>query len=889
MGINIEMPWVLVLLLGNLFFLWLPKKLKRPSSVFYMTLRMLVYSLVVLSLAGISWLDTTEATHTIFLVDQSDSVAVIQDRVTAYINDQLDRREADDYAEIIVFGDNVAVEHMMTNGDINYDSHVMIDHGGTSLEKAYEFAINRFDPDKNKRLILISDFKETSGDLLPLLEDSNREKIEFKHYLLETAEKSDVQIVNVQAPTEVDQGESFPITVSVYANIESTATIVLMEEGNIVVQQEVHLKKGMQGYVFEDTLLKPGGHRYVASVDVLGDAYRQNNKWHHVVEVSGALSIVMIDPNDEGELYASLLMGQGIDITRITGNNARIPLEQLALYDGVVLINASIETLDRKFLEDLKLYVKELGGGLLAVGGDESYAVGGYEDTILEEILPVDMALEIDGESYDLAMMVVVDKSGSMSMSESGPTKMQMAKEAIIRVAETLSAKDQLGLVAFDGQPYEVLPLTEVASMDVITEKVSSVKADGGTSILPALDKGLKSLSKTALKGKHLLLVSDGQGEQNGFDFVIAQYPDVTISTIAIGENADARTMERIAHLGKGRFYQVTDYRKIPEIFTKETRLAMDAFIKEGTFVAEKNSRHPIVANVVEMPLLYGYIGTTPKDQAEMILSIEGEPLLSTWQYGLGRTMAWTSDVSNWSRLYYGEPRGVQLLTDLVSYIATLHDFSSMKLDVLSSNNTVSINGLLEDMEDVTFEVVNTEGEGSKFFVDRYSDGYFEGDKKFDAEGFFFLRAVDQVNQEVVYQSPIAVNYSKEYDTLHKQNILEAYVDKTGSLALDDHEAVFTEIPHKVKSQQNYDDALLLCAIILFVLDVACRKLRFDPIQRIMNKKRNQKEEDYREQSVPNKDVEAVMTAEKSSEVKIEKDGELLDTSRLLSKVRKRD
>lgn len=854
---------------------------------------MLVYSLVVLSLAGISWLDTTEATHTIFLVDQSDSVAARRDKVSAYINEQLAEKEADDYVEIIVFGDNVAVEHMMTNGDISYDHHVVINHGGTSLEKAYEFAINRFDQEKNKRLVLISDFKETSGNLLPLLEDAKEEAIEFKHYLIEVAEKSDVQIVNVQAPTEVDQGESFPITVNVYSNMDSTANIVLMEEGNIVLQQEVQLKKGMQRYVFEDTLLSPGGHRYVASVDVLGDAYRQNNKWHHVVEVSGAMSVLMLDPNDEGGVYASLLMGQGIDVTRVTEDNAKIPLEKMALYDGVVLINASIETLDRKFLEDLKLYVKELGGGLLVVGGDESYAVGGYEDTILEEILPVDMALKIDGESYDLAMMVVVDKSGSMSMSGNGPSKMQMAKEAVIRVAETLSGKDQLGLVAFDGQAYEVLPLTEVTSMDLITEKVASVKADGGTSILPALDQGLESLSKTALKGKHLLLVSDGQGEQNGFDFVIAQYPDVTISTIAIGGDADFRTMERIAKLGKGRFYQVADYRKIPEIFTKETRLAMDAYIKEGTFLAEKNSRHPIVANVLQMPLLYGYIGTTPKAQAEMILSVEDEPLLSTWQYGLGRTMAWTSDVNSWARLYYGQPQGVQLLTDLVSNIATLNEFSGMQLDVLSSNDTVRLSGLLEDMEDVSFEVINAEGEGSKVLVDHYSDGYFEGEKQFDAEGFFFLRAVDQANQEVLYQSPIAVNYSKEYDTLHKQNILEAYMDKTGSLALDDHQAIFTEIPHKAESQKNYDDALLLCAIILFVLDVACRKLRFDPIQRIMNRKQmmnqNQKEEAHREQSVLNTNVEAVMTREASSETKAESNDELLDTSRLLSKVRKRD
>ncbi len=884
MGINFETPIVLWLLLGNLFFLWVPRKVGKEKRHFYTGLRMLVFSLLVIGLAGISFIAETIESHTILLIDQSDSMTVQSKEITEFINESLGEKTENDYVEIISFGEGYGIEQLMTNDQFIYKPQSVIDKRGTNLEEALVFAINRLDQDKNKRIVLVSDFEETSGDLLSRLLETSIETIEFKHYQPIEKDVPDTQIVSVEMPKNIRKGERFPVAVSVYAQQQTSAVLSIYNDDQIVVQKTIDLKPGVQRFVFEDQLVSTGGHQYVAQIEAANDAVEQNNRWHNIIEVEGPPVLLMVDPKNEGDTYKQLLTQQGFQITHYNQTDADYTLEALAAYDAVILVNTSIEEVTLNFLASLELYVKELGGGLLVVGGSESYAVGGYEETVLEQLLPVNMALKVDGERYDLAMMVVVDKSGSMSGGDHGPSKMQMAKEAVIRVAKTLSVKDQLGLIAFDNQPYEVFPLSAVTEIEDMAKKVAGVKADGGTSILPALEGGLKMLDESALKGKHLLLVSDGQGERRGYDALIQNYPNVSISTITIGEDADSSTMKRIAEYGNGRFYQVLDYRRIPEIFTKETRLAMDEFIKEGNFVPEKNSHHPMLSQVLQVPLLYGYVGTTIKPQAELLLSVEEEPLLATWQYGLGKTMAWTSDVNSWVQAYYGQSQGIQLLTDMPSEVLSSQDYKSLQLDTSMINNQLQLSGVSKEDKALEFSVMTASGDVSIIDTDQYSDGYFEGDLVIPEEGFLFLRVLDKGTNQLVQQVPIAVNYSKEYDLTNERSILKGYADALASQKITLSSEVFTEIQERTSAEKSYGDWAVVLALILFVVDIGFRKLRFDPIQRIMSKKQSIKKMSEKEAQV----VPTAMNKEEVSAVKPPA-SEIIDTGRLLSKKRKRD
>ncbi len=893
MAINIQTPLLLWLLLGNLLFLWIPKVLKKKKSIYHVGLRMLVFSLIIVGLSGIELATDARAIHTVILVDRSDSMISSNEQVKTYIDSQLEKTTPLDYVEIIAFGEDVGIEQLMSQTLSSYEERVIIDKRGTNLENAVNFAINRFDHEKNKRLLLISDFEETSGDLLEALLNEQEMVIEYKHFIPERIKLVDSQLAIVEMPKRVSVHEKFPVAVSVYSNSDTPATLTIFSNDEIIVQKNISLEKGMQRFVFEDAIETTGKFQYVARIEAMNDTISANNQWNSIIEVEGPPQLLVIDPNNEGENFELILSKQGIVTTRLVQNVVDYDLEKISSYDGVVLINTSIEKLSNDFLKALELYVKELGGGILTIGGSESFAVGGYEETILEELLPLNMALKVEGERYDLAMMTVIDKSGSMSSGDDGPSKMQMAKEAIIRVAKTLSPKDQLGLIAFDGQPYEVFPLIEVSNIDQIATLVAGVKADGGTSILPALQKGLESLNKSNLKGKHLLLVSDGQGEQSGFEALIAQYENITISTIAIGSDSDIQTMKRIAESGKGRFYEVKDYKKIPEIFTKETRLAMDEFIKEGLFVPERNSKHKIVEDIIQLPIIYGYVGTTAKPQSQLILSVDDEPLLSIWQYGLGKSMAWTSDVSTWTRAYYESEKGIQLLTDLPAAIFSTQEFKSVQIDTSVHNNTLFVSGYQENDRQLSVDILSPTGESNSVELTQFSDGNFDGTVHVPDEGFIFLRVKDRVTDSLLLQTPVSINYSKEYDRVNKRSIIKDYKALVGSEEVMEGTLLFTDIINQTRSKKSIDTLLIVIALLLFIIDVGSRKLRFDPIQRIMNNKKRLKDESTKSsQKIDGKIIEqsyAVKSTEGKQSVKEETSDKVIDTGRLLSKKRKRE
>lgn len=274
---------------------------------------------------------------------------------------------------------------------------------------------------------------------------------------------------------------------------------------------------------------------------------------------------------------------------------------------------------------------------------------------------------------------------------------------------------------------------------------------------------------------------------------------------------------------------------------------------------------------------------TSIKPQAELLLSVEEEPLLTTWQYGLGKTMAWASDVNNWSQLYFQMPQGVQLLTDMAGEILSTQSFDKMQLDTSVVNNHLRINGMVQGDATYEFSVLTGDGETYDMSVDQYSDGYLEGELEIPEEGFLSLRVLDEGNNQLVNQLPIAVNYSKEYDKTYERTVIDDYSRLLNSKALVSSKDLFTEIEEKTSAIKNYGDWFVLIGLILFVIDIAVRKLRFDPFQRIMMKKQSQSIE---KEAKPEPQVKE---PEKKTSKKTDNEEEVIDLGRLLSNKRKRD
>ena len=305
----------------------------------------------------------------------------------------------------------------------------------------------------------------------------------------------------------------------------------------------------------------------------------------------------------------------------------------------------------------LRTYVQDLGGGLIMLGGDQSFGLGGYYKTTIEEILPVRSDFEKEKEKPSLAMMLVIDKSGSM-----GGQKIEMAKDAAKAAVELLGPKDKVGVIAFDGDFWWLAEMQPASNKRQILDKISAIEAGGGTTMGPPMEAAYEALQATPAKLKHVIMLTDGISAPGDFEGIAQNMAQakITCSTVAVGDDCDFKLLEEIARIGNGRYYHTDDPANVPQIFAKETVTASKSAINEQPFTPLVLRPSQVLADIEfdDAPFLLGYVMTRPKPTSELILATEkGDPLLSWWRYGLGMTVAFTSDAkSRWAAEWLSWP-----------------------------------------------------------------------------------------------------------------------------------------------------------------------------------------------------------------------------------------
>src|SRR5690606_13599313 len=240
--------------------------------------------------------------------------------------------------------------------------------------------------------------------------------------------------------------------------------------------------------------------------------------------------------------------------------------------------------------------------------------------------------------------VLVIDRSGSMQ-----GLKMEMAKEAAARSIRLLNPQDSAGVIAFDSVPQWAAPLAEIGDGEAMERSIGTIYAGGGTEIYPAVSAGFQALRATDADVKHMIVLTDGHSGSSGpyhelLDDLRAER--ITLSTVAVGSDADDALLQAMASAGRGRAHVATDPEQLPEIFSEETVMATRTILMDGSFFPAAASASPVLRNVTSVPALTGYVAVTPKERGEVVLvAPEGDPVLATWQYGAGRALAWTPDL----------------------------------------------------------------------------------------------------------------------------------------------------------------------------------------------------------------------------------------------------
>ena len=663
-----ERPELLGLIpVAAILVLWAARTSQHPMSprrrVWLSLVRITLICLVAAALAG----PTTEVERTdeavVFVLDHSRSQGRIgQAAGVARVESLIAALPPETQVGIVSTGQGMRL--VRTPGPYPKDTPLAVDPAWiesdgaqSNLSQALALAAGLFPPNTDRRVVLVSDGLQTRGDLRAAAREAALKGIVVDCVPNRGPAEPDARVVRLRSSrARAHEGS----TVALYAEVESSlvgeGTIRLFENGVEVESRALSLEVGQaQTVEFKRTPEARNLYRYLVRVEGFeGDTIPENDDAMTLVEVRGRPLLLYVEGlPDEAHFLAEAMAREGIRLDVRPPEGIPESLQQLAAYDGVILSDVPARLLSQRVMAVLHDYVEKLGGGFLMIGGINSFGVGGYYRTPIEDILPVKMQPPDQEERFSTAICLIIDRSGSMQGQ-----KIEICKSAAVATASILSRKDYIGVCAFDSVANWVVPMTRAGNKGQIRARIATLSAGGGTNIYPGMSAGYEALKRIQAKVKHAIVLTDGRTAGGGYEGLAAQMlgDGITVSAVGVGAGADKTLLRGIARAGGGKFYETTDPSAIPRIFTQDTAVHMGRLVREEAFVPQQVERHPMLAgwDASQARPLLGYVKTLRKATTQVpLVTDQGDPLLAHWRFGLGKVTAFTSDCkSRWGALW---------------------------------------------------------------------------------------------------------------------------------------------------------------------------------------------------------------------------------------------
>ena len=827
--------------------------LSRTQRIISLVVRVIIVVLLILSVADVQYLRTDDKLAVMFLADISDSIS--DDglaKATDYVNEALKSQDGNQQSGLIAFTDKTeVVQALLKNGDAP-DAELKLteikqmwletdeDAGDTTnIAQAIETAWGTFPANANKRIVLITDGVETQGDAVHTALRGKDFGIQIDTVPLYPSDEPEVMVQRLDMPAQVKQGAPFNVEVLIHSNHEDVAEIRLFKNKFEVAKQEARLEEGENRVVFTQTAMDSGTLTYDALCRSTKDTRYDNNRALGIVSVSGKPKVLLIDENESQARYLTRAL-EDAKIRVDVRNGLGVPneLADLQNYELVIFSNVPANRLTQNQMELIRTYVQDLGGGFMMLGSENSFGLGGYYKTPIEAILPVHTDTEKKKETPSLAMVLVIDKSGSM-----GGIKIELAKAAARATVELLGKRDKIGVVAFDGSPFWIAEMHDASDKLYLSDQIGSITASGGTNLYPALEQAYFALTETTAKLKHVIVLSDGQSQDGDWYGIASSMRNerITISTVGIGSGADMNLLGNLANWGGGRDYFTQDPYSIPQIFAKETVTASKSAIIDEPFIPQRIKPTQVLSGIdLELaPFLLGYVATQPRPTAEVFLvSDRGDPLLASWQYGLGKSVAFTSDAkARWASDWldwggYGK-FWTQLVRDTMRK-ATLSNFQAeikkekgiahLAIDALDDAGDF-LNQLENDVS-----LISPDLKKKQLAVTQTAPGRYELDFPTQDVGPYFLNVMQKQAGEVVNTqvTGTVVSYPQEYLVHNADDALltQLAVVSGGKFNASAADA-FRPPEEQVALRIHLWRPFLITALFLLLMDIALRRVDF--------------------------------------------------------------
>lgn len=891
MAVSFDNPWYLLLIPVVAIFLLITQKFmftrEKGVKLGQMIVRMLLFLALIFALSGLNVKFTGRGTTTIYLLDVSDSVRDKKSDVISFVNDSIKDKKKNDKVGIVAFGGDAKAEQMITDNPVFSQFQTEVNTDATNLEEAIDFALKQLPDDSAARIVLVTDGNENEGALKNKTSDLIAKGCVFEVKKIEENISNEVYVSDMKVPTNVGLDENFNIEVEVESNVATNAVVKLYAGRTLKAQEEVYLQKGSNQFIFKDTQSDEGLKTYKVVVEAVDDTISVNNEFSAYTNIQTQMPLLLVEGTDgNAKNYKLMLDAMGIPYNVVSPATVPNDMPDLMEYSGVVFIDVFYGDLREDFPDLLDNYVKNNGGGFIITGGHNSYALGGYRDTVIEDMSPVYMDISGENEVPSMAMCMVIDHSGSMDWGNGVLTNLELAKESAAAAIDYLRPQDKVEVIAFDDTYSRVVPFQNVDDPDEIQKKIYSIGDGGGTSIYPALEAAVKDINRTDAMIKHIILLTDGEDYNEDYDDLLDIINDagITLSTVAVGDGCNATLLERLANEGGGRVFYTDLDSDLPRIFAQEVFLASNTYIVNETFTPVVTSNDAIIRDVSAdgLPELLGYVATTPKERSiELLASFQNDPILAYWQYGLGKTVAWTSDITGeWSANYSLWDGNMEMWNNIIKYISEDNGMEGTYVEVEQNGNKATIKYTTDAFNTEGTEVVayvyDENGNAEEVELSPMRPGEYEVTIDTKDTGIYTIN-VQQKDNDVVYSSintAAIMQYSLEYRFYPDNKLLDEFVAGVGGVFVDAASEVFDYKPEFVKARFNLWIPLLILAMLVFLIDIAVRRFHLSlsfidkqAAKRAKNKaikeeqKRKEEAESIKAETAPEKKVETVSTA----------------------------
>lgn len=657
----------------------------RPERSRFRNLLRLLLTVVILGSATMPFLRLPDRTGVVMvLADLSSSMPPDARSGSENIIHRLDsRRPADSRFGVIGFSGDAMFEKLPESPGFDGFKGFYADPGSTNLYAAMQLALRNIPGDTPARMLLITDGLWNGPDPEPLFAEAAARRIAVDYRLMARNTSADLEITGIDAPLRVAPGELYTISIEVNSPVRQSGSISISRGGSRE-NRGVDFQPGINRFTWRDRAGAPGVADYGIVVSGSGaDEVPENNRARCLVEIAGRKPLLLLTSSPSRHL-AELLRRAGFPLVVREPAPAELLPERLSGYSGVILENVPASSLGLNGMKLLAELVKSGSLGLLMTGGRSSFAVGGYYRSPLEEVLPVSFEQRQEIRRAKSAIMVALDRSGSMAMEIGAGTKMALANLATVEVLRMMAPDDEFGVVAVDSSTHLVQPLEPVSENSDTAAKIVAIEAmGGGIFIYQALYAATAELLKSDAPQRHLLLFADAQDSEEPGDFreLLQRANDsgITVSVVGLGtpEDCDAELLREIARRGGGICYFTENAEELPRIFVEDTFvMARHTFISdpvEAEFLPAARTlpaRTPLTG-VVE---LGGYNLCYARENAEILLRSRDEysaPLAAIAPAGLGRVAVFTGEADGkYTGAFGDDERAGNLFGALVRWIA---------------------------------------------------------------------------------------------------------------------------------------------------------------------------------------------------------------------------